>query len=83
MVHLRQESKASTFPSASFELAFDSASPWLALPTKEGSGFVAVRTKKFIVYGSYSIAMLPSVCVEVTESLGERAMKSIRAPGIG
>lgn len=38
---------------------------------KEGSGFVAVRTGSMIVFGSYSSAMHPSVCVEAVEKLGE------------
>ncbi len=36
-----------------------------------GSGFVAVRTDRYIIFGSYSSAMYPSVCVEAVESLGE------------
>ncbi|KAL5457200.1 hypothetical protein EMCRGX_G034445 [Ephydatia muelleri] len=38
---------------------------------KEGSGFVAVQTSSYIVYGSYSSSMFPSVCVEAVEKLGE------------
>lgn len=35
-----------------------------------GSGFAAVKTDNFIIYGSYSSSMFPSVCVEAVESLG-------------
>ena len=37
---------------------------------QESSGFVAVRTKHYIIYGSYSTSMYPSVCVEAVENLG-------------
>lgn len=37
---------------------------------QEGSGFIAVSTNKLIVYGSYSSAMNPSICVEAVEGVG-------------
>ena len=37
---------------------------------QEGSGFIAVSTNKLIVYGSYSSAMNPSICVEAVERVG-------------
>lgn len=37
---------------------------------QEGSGFIAVNTNKLIVYGSYSSAMNPSICVEAVEGVG-------------
>ena len=37
---------------------------------QEGSGFVAVQTSSYVVYGSYSSSMFPSVCVEALEKLG-------------
>ena len=42
--------------------------------TQEGSGFVAVQTSSYIVYGSYSSSMFPSVCVEAVEKLGNLAI---------
>nr|WAQ15594.1 profilin 3 [Halisarca dujardinii] len=38
---------------------------------KENSGFVASLTKLYIVYGSYSSSMCPSICVEIVEKVGD------------
>ena len=42
----------------------------LTVYVQEGSGFIAVSTNKLIVYGSYSSAMNPGVCVEAVERVG-------------
>ena len=41
------------------------------------SGFVAIKTDHFIIYGSYSSTMFPSVCVEAMESLGRNVTSAI------
>ena len=38
---------------------------------KENSGFVAIQTKSYVVYGSYNSSMLASVCVESVEKLAD------------
>lgn len=39
--------------------------------TQENSGFVAIQTKSYVIYGSYNSSMLTSVCVESVEKLAD------------
>lgn len=39
--------------------------------TKGDSGFICVKTDSFLVFGSYSSQMYPSVCSEAVEKLGD------------
>ncbi|XP_011406379.1 PREDICTED: profilin-4-like [Amphimedon queenslandica] len=36
-----------------------------------GSGFIAVQTKQYIIYGSFSTSMYPSITAEAIHSLGD------------
>ena len=43
----------------------------IILCMQENSGFIAVLTKLYVVYGSYSSSMCPSICVEIVERMGD------------